>query len=196
MGGITYTKLYNTLGISVIVYGLVNALMYQVRREKKYLFRAGLSQTFFLAEIFNILIGASRSTYVPTLIQVSSRVYVIWIAYMHKLQNIPLTLMFVCWSISDLIRYAFYLFRLPWLKTLRYNAFIVLYPIGISLEIYLMNCIYLMYNNYKSKLIGAVMLLYIPLFPYLYYHMYKQRNRTIKIFEVNKKKKLTIENKN
>jgi very-long-chain (3R)-3-hydroxyacyl-CoA dehydratase len=192
---ITYTKLYNVLGISVIFYGLVNAVLYQVHKERKYLFRAGLAQTFFLLEIFNIIIGISRSTYIPTLIQVSSRVYVIWTSYIHKIQNTPLTLLLVCWNISDLIRYAFYLFRSRWLKSLRYNAFIILYPIGIALEIYLTNCVYLMHTNYKAKLLGAIMLLYIPLFPYLYYHMLTQRKRSTKIFEVNKKKKLSVENK-
>eukprot|EP00866_Antonospora_locustae_P001542 jgi/Antlo1/1542/1303 len=187
-----YTYSYNLVGILVIVYGLASAVMYQIYKKKTYLFRAGLSQTFFIVEIFNILVGASRSTYSPTLIQVMSRLYVVWvIAYMHSLQNVMLTVMLVCWNISDLIRYMFYLSHAGWLKKLRYNAFIVLYPLGISLEIYMINCAYMMYDDKRSWIFGATMLLYFPLFPYLYYHMIKQRRRTNKIFEGRKKKKHT-----
>lgn len=185
-----YTSIYNFLGILIITYGFVNAIVYQLFKERVYLFRVGLSQTFFVIEILNILIGASRSTYPPTVVQVSSRLYIIWmVAYSHRLQNIPLTIMLVCWNISDIIRYMFYLFRANWLKKARYNAFIVLYPVGIALEIYLTNCVYLMYKDYRSWVFGLIMLLYLPIFPYLYYHMIKQRKRSNRIFEGNRKKK-------
>ena len=185
-----YTNTYNFLGILAILYSTANAIMYQIVRKRRYLLNVAVSQALFAVEIFNIFVGASRSTYLPTIVQLASRNFIIWVVvYLHGLHGLLLTVMLVCWNISDFIRYVFYLFRANLFKKLRYNAFIVLYPVGISLEIYLTNRVYLMYKGVRSWFFGAIMLLYLPLFPYLYYHMIKQRKRSNKIFEVNKKKR-------
>lgn len=185
-----YHLIFNILGVCVILYGTINALLYHYFKDIKYLKYAAYSQTFYLFEIFNILIGATRSTYPATIIQVSSRLFISWVvAYFHKLNNYYLTSMFIIWNISDMIRYLFYIFRGKIFKKLRYNAFIDLYPVGIALEVILTNMVYLMHKGYAAWVFAIIMILYLPLFPFLYYHMIKQRKRSAKIFEMNKKKK-------
>lgn len=185
-----YQLLFNTLGVGVISFGLMCAILFHISGDLKYLKWVAYTQTFFVAEIFNIMIGATRSTYTATIIQVSSRLFISWvIAYNHKLHNVYLTVMLIVWNISDLIRYLFYILRGKILKTLRYNAFLLLYPVGIGLEVTLTNIVYLRYEGYVAWCYAAIMILYLPLFPYLYYHMIKQRKRSARFFELNKKKK-------
>ncbi|RVD90954.1 tyrosine phosphatase PTPLA [Tubulinosema ratisbonensis] len=185
-----YQLFFNLFGVGVILYGSVNAILYHYLREIKYLKTVAYTQTFFLIEIFNIMIGATRSTYPATIIQVTSRLLVSWaVAYSHKHHNIWLTLLFIIWNISDLIRYLFYISRGKILKVLRYNAFLALYPIGIFLELVQINIAYSAHKGFIGYGFVIIMILYLPLFPFLYTHMINQRKRSAKISEMNKKKK-------
>ncbi|KCZ82335.1 hypothetical protein H312_00358 [Anncaliia algerae PRA339] len=190
MSLVKYQLFFNFLGVNVILFGFICAILYRVYGDIKFLRWVAYTQSFFVFEIINIMIGATRSTYLATIIQVTSRVYISWVvAYYHNLNNIYLTIMLIVWNISDMIRYLFYIFRGKLLKKLRYNAFIILYPVGIGLEIFLTNMVYLKHKGHAAWFYATIMILYIPLFPFLYYHMIKQRKRSSAIFEMNKKKK-------
>lgn len=185
-----YRNIYNIAGIVVILLGIFNCIKHQYSKETKRLVYMALCQSFFLVEIVNIAAGVSASTYIPTILQVSSRIFIIWaVCYLHGLNNVCVMIMYLTWGVSDLIRYMFYLLRMNWLKTVRYNAFLVLYPLGVCLEIYLTNCVYLLYNNFFSYIFSGAMLLYLVLFGYLYYHMLNQRRRSMKIMKTLKNKK-------
>lgn len=44
------------------------------------------------------------------------------------------------WSLAEIIRFSYYLFKnISICKTLRYNAFMILYPVGILGELRLVN---------------------------------------------------------
>ena len=109
-------------------------------------------------------------------------------------------LLLFAWTITEIIRYSMYTFNLlsspPYLLTwLRYTFFIIAYPTGVSGELL---CQYAgLFYAYKQDLltihlpnklnasfsfplfIVATMLLYIPLFPPMYLHMFGQRKKVL-----------------
>lgn len=112
--------------------------------------------------------------------------------------GLPLALL--AWSVTEIIRYGYYAFNLVGavpgiLVMLRYTTFIVLYPIGVTGELL---CFYWaqsyartekvwsveMPNKYNATFsylyfLWFVMLLYIPLFPQMYLHMFAQRKKVL-----------------
>ncbi|KAF5290780.1 hypothetical protein FQA39_LY14623 [Lamprigera yunnana] len=115
-------------------------------------------------------------------------------------QSHGLPLLLMAWSITEIIRYLYYVLNLlsavpHVLVWLRYTTFIVLYPVGVTGEllciysaqnelkrtgmwtITLPNC--LNFSFYYPYLLAAIMLLYIPLFPQMYLHMFVQRRKVL-----------------
>jgi very-long-chain (3R)-3-hydroxyacyl-CoA dehydratase len=104
----------------------------------------------------------------------------------------------LCWSVSDVIRYTWAACgaRCPAaLQTLRYTAFIPLYPLGAGAEVMLMalalpaaqagfrrmtmpNAWNLGFNY--AHFLYAVLLAYPPLWLQLYGHMFRQRRHKLK----------------
>jgi very-long-chain (3R)-3-hydroxyacyl-CoA dehydratase len=118
---------------------------------------------------------------IATVLQVISRLYAVWVV----LPSQPAVakwnyILFTAWSLAEIIRYQYYLYReVSFLQFLRYNAFIVLYPLGVLTgEIPL---IWEHYQNLKFRFDIFVLLLYLPGFPFLYFHMLKLRRRRQKI---------------
>ena len=120
---------------------------------------------------------------------------VIW----HRSESVNCVLTTViAWAIGDCCRYPYYQFKNGILGHIRYNAFIVLYPIGVLGEYF---CFYqlaelisaqppnnrlytwTMPNNlnfgfdfvFFAKYIMALM--YVAFWPAMYLHMFKQRAR-------------------
>ena len=111
-----------------------------------------------------------------------------------------LPLAILAWAITEIIRYGYYAFNLlgsvpSIIVFLRYTTFIVLYPIGVTGELL---CFYWAQDYVKSHKIWTtempnkfnftfsyfyflwfVMLLYIPLFPQMYLHMFAQRKKVL-----------------
>lgn len=102
-------------------------------------------QTGAVAEIFHSLFGLVRSPFFTTFAQVLSRLLVLWGTLEIGDTNIRrspfLVSMLTAWCCSEMIRYSFYVFNLTtgqppsFLKWLRYSAFTILYPLGISGEV-------------------------------------------------------------
>ncbi|KAI0232886.1 Very-long-chain (3R)-3-hydroxyacyl-CoA dehydratase 2 [Lamellibrachia satsuma] len=164
--------------------------------------KLNIFQLAALLEIVHATFGLVKSNPVLTGVQVISRVMLLLVAHSVKeVQNcvgIPMLLM--AWTITEVIRYAFYMFGLvgnmPYLvQWCRYTFFIILYPVGVSGELI---TIYMslpmlqktsMYSvampnaanfafNFHYFMI-ATMISYIPFFPPLYMHMLRQRRKVI-----------------
>ncbi|KAL7296443.1 hypothetical protein TKK_0010450 [Trichogramma kaykai] len=157
-------------------------------------------------EIIHAVFGLVKSNPVVTTFQVLSRVMVVCgviiatpVTYAAASPGLPLALF--AWSITEIIRYGYYFANLVghvphFLVWLRYTTFIVLYPIGVTGELL---CFYAAtkYTNLNQKAYSytlpntwnftfsyhyfliIVMLLYIPLFPQLYLHMFSQRKKAL-----------------
>ncbi|GAM28543.1 hypothetical protein SAMD00019534_117190 [Acytostelium subglobosum LB1] len=99
-------------------------------------------QVFAFLEILHVVLGIVKSSLAPTLAQVLGRNHVLLVGllYCPTVQfhwGVPLMVFF--WGISELIRFPYYIAQAynecpPFLTWLRYNAFIVLYPIGFAAE--------------------------------------------------------------
>lgn len=160
-------------------------------------------QTAAVLEIVHAAVGLVRSNPLLTAFQVFSRVFVTW-AVLHSVPEaqacLGLPLLLWAWIITEIIRYAYYAGNLlgwtPYLVIwLRYTLFIGLYPLGVTGELW---CSYVSLDriqrqglytvslpnpwnvtfNYYAVLI-LIMLSYIPLFPQLYFHMFRQRKKVL-----------------
>jgi very-long-chain (3R)-3-hydroxyacyl-CoA dehydratase len=136
------------------------------------------------------LLGIVRAPFLTTLMQVASRFLLVWgIAY-----NFPQTTahsaafstMLLAWSFTEVVRYTYCVFTLsglgvPRLWTwLRYNTFMVLYPLGISSECWLVYQAIEPASKIDERLgyaLWAVLAIYVPGSYILFTHMLKQRRR-------------------
>jgi len=102
-------------------------------------------QTFAVLEVVHVLLAWVRSPLQTTVMQVSSRLFLVWgiVEQFPEVRSNPLyTSMILAWSITEVIRYSFYacsiLGKNPYvLLYLRYTTFYILYPVGASSEAFL-----------------------------------------------------------
>lgn len=160
-------------------------------------------QSLALYEVYNSVVGNVRSPVLTTLMQVSSRLLVVY-GIFTLLPNSPanghwsyITLN-VAWSVTEIVRYFFYAQSIitsgapPKLLTwLRYNLFFVLYPLGVGSELAM---IYMSLGEAEAQVgaafkwfLVAAMLTYAPGFPVLFGHMLKQRKKVMKSLYARKK---------
>ena len=180
-------------------------------------------QSMAMMEILHVSFGLVKSNIFSTTIQVFSRIFVVWFVFYYRdiyqsmsgdiySKQIPFGhdfeygLLGCClsWSCIEIPRYLFYALNIygispDFLTWLRYSLFTILYPTGISSELY---SIWKMqkeinpfcwtitmpnkYNfefSYKSFL-AFILCSYIPFAPYLYIHMIKQRKKTLNKLEL------------
>ncbi|KAK3399280.1 tyrosine phosphatase-like protein, partial [Sordaria brevicollis] len=126
-----------------------------------------------------------------TVMQVASRLMLVWgicFPFPHLNVSTWYSSMLTAWSTTEVIRYTYFALKqfdfIPyWLHWLRYSAFLVLYPMGISSEVAMIIKAYLgpavsLANWYPWALV-AVLLSYIPGSFVLYTHMLKQRKKQV-----------------
>ncbi|CAG8435389.1 10750_t:CDS:2 [Funneliformis mosseae] len=149
-----------------------------------------LVQTGAILEIFHVLLGLVRSSLPTTIIQVASRLTLVWII----VNNFPeirshwaFTSMTMAWSITECIRYAFYGLNLVgsqpgWLLWCRYTFFFILYPVGAGSEAVLVfeslpYAIKISTSFYWALV--TILLIYVPGFYTMYTHMIGQRRKIL-----------------
>jgi len=139
-------------------------------------------------EIFHSLLGIVKTPVATTLVQVFSRVALVFITTIvpDTPKHWAVTLMVTSWAITEVVRYLYYALnqngKAPyWLGWLRYTLFLVLYPSGVSGEV---GTIIVSLDYVKSS--GWILLYYALIasfpayligFPWLFYHMLGQRKR-------------------
>ncbi|PLB40863.1 putative membrane protein [Aspergillus candidus] len=150
------------------------------------------TQTLAVAEILHAATGLTRSPVHTTFTQVFARSVQVWaINYGYPdvmASSLPVyTAMLVAWSTADVIRYLYFVIMsagllIPgWLKWLRYSLFVILYPIGIGGEWWLM------FGAARAASTGLLLecvwyfclALYGPGSVMMYGYMLKQRRKTL-----------------
>ncbi|KAL8706850.1 MAG: hypothetical protein Q9201_000119 [Fulgogasparrea decipioides] len=147
------------------------------------------TQTVAILEIFHSAFGLVRSPLLTTIMQVSSRILLVWAV----VDRFPSTTgqspfyssMLLAWSASEVVRYSYFVLNLrssvPGFMTwLRYNMFYVLYPVGIASETVL---VWKASEEAEEpwKWIGwGVLGLYVPGSYVLYTYMIAQRRKVMK----------------
>eukprot|EP00820_Chromera_velia_P026765 Cvel_10564.t1-p1 / transcript=Cvel_10564.t1 / gene=Cvel_10564 / organism=Chromera_velia_CCMP2878 / gene_product=Very-long-chain (3R)-3-hydroxyacyl-[acyl-carrier, putative / transcript_product=Very-long-chain (3R)-3-hydroxyacyl-[acyl-carrier, putative / location=Cvel_scaffold640:8003-8713(-) / protein_length=237 / sequence_SO=supercontig / SO=protein_coding / is_pseudo=false len=176
-----------------------------------------IAQTLAVMEVIHAFTGLVRSDFFTNLIQVVSRLHVVWIIFLVNPANHSFPFMasaILAWSIAELIRYPFYALSLyglcpSFLTFLRYSGFLVLYPVGIISEVAsCVNCLAFFQTtpamrqfpspmpnkwNFEIDLFVTylvVLATYIPGSYVMYTHMLGQRKKTMqKMKEEAKAKK-------
>lgn len=153
---------------------------------------ARLTQTVAGLEVLHSLFGIVRAPIATTLMQVASRFFLTWvIAY-----NFPATTqytpayasMLTAWSVTEVVRYSYFVFNISSLGVpsfvtwLRYNTFLILYPVGVASETWLIsNAIpsaEKLNENYGYVMYGVIAT-YVPGFYVLFTYMLKQRRNIL-----------------
>ncbi|OQO14479.1 hypothetical protein B0A48_01357 [Cryoendolithus antarcticus] len=104
-------------------------------------------QTLAGMEVLHSAIGLVRAPLLTTIMQVASRFLLVWgIAFFFPgstASSPAYTTMLLAWSLTEVIRYSYFVINLTYgyvpdaITWLRYNTFLVLYPLGISSECWL-----------------------------------------------------------
>lgn len=190
-----YLKLYN------LVLSLAWAVLFLLFVANKgelstsNLLLLNIAQGAAVLEILHALLAWVKSPVFTTTIQVSSRIFILVLINILFGQKLPeyfsfngLHLALAAWSITEVIRYAYYLLLLlkkssSLLLFSRYTFFIVLYPVGVTGELLILyawatqNGIAV--NNWQIWFMAAIAILYILFFPKMYMHMWKQRRQKL-----------------
>ena len=146
-------------------------------------------QIISLVETFHAYKKWNNSSPIFSFIQTAARLFILFLIYsliskfMFRHVNYykeVVTIMLHVWCFAEIIRYAHYLTQLlkkenKIISWLRYSAFLILYPIGVACEFFIMYLVFIN-NNFGLKIILIVIAIaYIFLFPRLYLHLLKQR---------------------
>ncbi|KAL1606238.1 hypothetical protein SLS60_003640 [Paraconiothyrium brasiliense] len=199
---ISYNAISATLWFGVLARVVMHAAAEGVENGKVYenLERyTRLVQTGACLEVAHSLLGIVRAPLFTTAMQVASRLLLVWgIGYQFPQTtkySPAYSSMLVAWSVTEVIRYSYFVFALtdsvPKLWTwLRYNTFLVLYPIGVASETWLVYKAIPPASKIDEKYgwgLWAVLATYIPGFYTLFTYMLKQRRRILRA-DAGKKK--------
>ncbi|KAI1505429.1 tyrosine phosphatase-like protein [Biscogniauxia marginata] len=160
------------------------------------------TQTLAGMEVLHSLLGIVRAPVITTFMQVFSRYALVWgiVDLFPSLAASPAySSMLGAWATTEVIRYSYFALGLSgWqpaaLHWLRYHAFFVLYPVGISSEAWLIYqaaagpakaCAYPVYSTVLYAFVG---LIYPPASYILYTHMMTQRRKVMKASKAKNEK--------
>ncbi|KIJ68154.1 hypothetical protein HYDPIDRAFT_107817 [Hydnomerulius pinastri MD-312] len=152
-------------------------------------------QSLAALEVLHVLLGLVRSPLPTTLMQVSSRLILVWaiVARFHLTHSNPFyTTMVLAWSLTEVPRYTYYALGLlgveapAWLTWLRYTTFYVLYPVGAGSEALValstipewQNGLYVNWGIEDWVKAGMV-LIWIPGLYIMYTHMIRMRRKVL-----------------
>ena len=88
-------------------------------------------QLFQITDILLILLGKSKGSLVGAFFQILGRNIVALIFMQPESHKLKFAAVVILWAIADINRYLYYLFKNNSITAfLRYNSFLVLYPLG------------------------------------------------------------------
>ncbi|GFF52777.1 probable very-long-chain (3R)-3-hydroxyacyl-[acyl-carrier protein] dehydratase [Aspergillus udagawae] len=194
----TYLLLYNILFSTLwlrILLGVIAALLSSTHPSPIYIYphlepQTRWTQTLAIAEILHAATGLTRAPVLPTFTQIFTRCVQVWAVnyqYPEATASSPAyPALLLAWSAADAVRYAYFGFllagiRVEAVKWLRYSLFIVLYPVGIGSEWWLMyKAAATTTNPIGAGVFYFCLALYVPGAFMMYSYMLKQRRKALK----------------
>jgi very-long-chain (3R)-3-hydroxyacyl-CoA dehydratase len=150
---------------------------------------AFLVQALNVYDLWLILGKQRRGAVLPWVLQNGARLLFIVLLYIAWKQNIHFrififidaaSLLLIVWSLAEISRFLFYVFNTRALKWLRYNSFLVCYPLGVLIELAWMYKLYLATAFIFGKiLLIALAFAYLFGFPYLFLHLFRSRRQKL-----------------
>ncbi|KAI1268570.1 tyrosine phosphatase-like protein [Xylariaceae sp. FL1019] len=192
-----YLVLYNAVSAILWLTVLGRIVGVNVVRNHKYAYPAvgefcKWTQTLAGMEVLHSVFGIVRAPLFTTFMQVFSRYAIVWgiTDLFPQLGASPAySSMLVAWATTEVIRYSYFALTLSgWqpsaLHWLRYHAFFILYPLGISSEAWLIwravGPAQAIHPLYSTVLWAYVVFVYPPSAYILYTHMMAQRRKVLK----------------
>lgn len=148
-------------------------------------------QSLAVLEVVHAALGLVRSNWFTVLMQVASRLFLVW-GVLKPFPTVAATpvysVLVVAWCLAEMVRYPYYYAQLQhatprWLEFLRYNMFIVLYPVGVGAEMILTYRALPLASYYHptwALVMKLVMIIYPPALYKLYMHMLHARTKALK----------------
>ncbi|KAF9736917.1 hypothetical protein PMIN06_010679 [Paraphaeosphaeria minitans] len=167
--------------------GVENGAVYQNLEQYTRIVQTGAG-----LEVLHSLLGLVRAPFFTTAMQVASRLILVWVVGYQFPQTTKYSpaysSMLLAWSITEVIRYSYFVFVLtngvPKLWTwLRYNTFLILYPLGVASETWLIYRAIPPASKLDEKYgwaLWALLATYIPGFYMLFTYMLKQRKKVMR----------------
>ncbi|KZZ97622.1 protein tyrosine phosphatase [Moelleriella libera RCEF 2490] len=148
------------------------------------------TQTLAALEVLHSLAGLVRAPPATTLMQVSSRLLLVWPvvdAAPHLAASPWYAAMLTAWSVTEVVRYSYFALALagalpPALTWVRYSLFYLLYPVGIASECVLVyrRAAAAQTSDVQRYFFYAVLAIYVPGSYILFTHMMKQRRKVMR----------------
>lgn len=152
-------------------------------------------QSLAALEILHVLFGFVRSPLPTTVVQVSSRLILVWgiVECFPNTHSSPVyTTMILAWALTEVPRYAYYALSLAgcgvpsWLTWMRYSTFYVLYPIGAGSEALVMLSTISEWSNGKwavwsteDWVKAGLVAIWVPGLWVMYSHMMRMRRKVL-----------------
>lgn len=190
----TVNNLIQFLGWSTI---LVSFLFYLLSSKDKTLYSSeqALQFTMVTLKVVQLLqmsdilfsaLGLTKNSVLFSSLQIASRLIITFICLSSNSSKISLCLVLIPWSIADITRSLYYLAKdNAIVGGMRYNFFLVLYPVGLLGELLAFNSLIPTYTN-LFYVIRSLQLTYLLGFYVLYTHMLKQRSKYYASFKQTK----------
>lgn len=149
------------------------------------------TQTAAAMEIVHSLLGVVRAPISTTIMQVSSRLLLVWPvvnAWPFLALSPFYSSMLIAWSVTEVIRYSYFALSLAGflpdaLTWIRYTTFYVLYPLGITSEcmlIYGATIPASQRSGTEANILYGILAIYVPGSYILFTHMMKQRRKVMR----------------
>lgn len=150
-------------------------------------------QLFQISDIILILIGKSKGSLLGAFMQIFARNLVSLLFISAESDKLRFATVAIIWAMADVNRYLYYLFKKNAITGfLRYNSFIILYPIGVYGEMLIINDYIkrnaLTLSDNEINLIRLVQVLIIGGMFYLYSYMLSSRKKYNKSLQVESEK--------
>lgn len=187
-----YIKIYNWLQLT----GWTVALLNLPFNFSLSFYLVAVIQTLALVEVFHAQKKWIKSPVLLVFVQTFARIYIlfwcyilIWMSIFKPINylNSIIIILLTVWCVAEIIRYAYYTLQLyknenklaTWL---RYNVFIICYPIGVACEILILVSVFKNNELLIVKLcMIATFLAYIIYFPKLFKYLLKARQQKLNL---------------
>lgn len=141
-------------------------------------------QLFQVVDIVLILIGKSKGSAVAAFFQILGRNVVTLFLMEPQTNRLAFAGVLVIWSIADINRYLYYLFKNNSITAfLRYNSFLILYPVGGLAEMIVINNFVNRHPELETYIVYAIRGIQASIITgvvVLYGHMLKGRKKYMK----------------
>lgn len=123
----------------ILIIFVLNPALYFKEDFSSVVYLAKFMQTLAIFDVVMVLLGKSKGSLLGSIAQLTGRLVVVWVFLEPETHRFSLSIMIVMWAIADITRYSYYLLKSEASAAMRYNLFLILYPLGVYGEMRVIN---------------------------------------------------------